>query len=102
MKNTVKHGQIGSPFESCRSDVDPGDGSGEKGGVSFDPFGKWKQSASDLPIQVGSDIPFSASGSNFETPMDEAGAGIGVSGSAGTGPKGGDGLSSPYVAPWSL
>lgn len=102
MKNTIMHGQIGSPFESCRSEVSPSDGAGEKGGVSLGQFGRWKQSPSDLPIQVGSDVPFSTGGSQFETPMNEAGAGIGVSGSAGTGAKGEGSLSSPFVAPWAL
>lgn len=102
MKNEVMHGPIGSPFNACRGDVSPSDGGGVKGGVDFEPFSQWKQAGSELPIQVGSDVAYSTSG-QLETPMDEAGAGIpGATGSAGTGPKSGGSVASPYVSPWGL
>jgi hypothetical protein len=103
MKNEIMHGPIGSPFEACRGDVSAGSGDGQKGGVDFDPFGRWKQAGSDLPITVGANVQYSEAGGSLVTPMDEPGAGIpGVVGSSGTGAKGVGGLSSPYVEPWAL
>lgn len=101
IKNEVMHGQIGSPFERCAYDISAQSGDGVKGGSDIAPFSQWKQAGSDLPITVGCNIPYSGTG-QLETPMDEPGAGIGVSGSAGTGAKGQGGVSSPYVAPWGL
>lgn len=103
IKNEVKHGQIGSPFNACKNDVSAQSGDGQKGGADFAPFSQWMQAGSDLPFTTTANVPYSGTG-QLETPMDETnnGSGIGVSGSSGTGAKSQGSISSPYMEPFKL
>ena len=90
-----KHGQISSPMAPCGYDVTPTSGAGQKGGEPGYPT----QTGSEFPITTRDSFQANI-GSNgaVESPMNQAG-GIAVSGSSGTGPQIGGGISSPFTDP---
>ena len=92
------HGKIMSPQEPCPYTAEPNGGPSIKGGDPTSPFGQHKETPNQLMgvSRDGLAANSSASGS-IVTPMSTSSASMpGLSGSAGTGPKGEGGISTPW------